>query len=80
MTSSPPAPPAPLEALSAPEWIELLFDADSFDERFAGVRSPDPLGKELLKIGIIHHQKSGTFLQNQIIISGPNHGSGNLLP
>ena len=40
MTSSPPAPP---EALSAPEWIELLFDADSFDERFAGVRTPDPL-------------------------------------
>jgi acetyl-CoA carboxylase carboxyl transferase subunit beta len=31
------------EALSARQWIELLFDADSFDERFSGIGSPDPL-------------------------------------
>jgi acetyl-CoA carboxylase carboxyl transferase subunit beta len=31
------------EPISASQWIALLFDADSFDERFAGVTSPDPL-------------------------------------
>ena len=31
------------EPLSAREWVSLLFDADSFDEHFAGTGSPDPL-------------------------------------
>ncbi|MDP6606489.1 MAG: carboxyl transferase domain-containing protein [Dehalococcoidia bacterium] len=31
------------EPISAAQWIDLLFDRDSFDERFSGVRSPDPL-------------------------------------
>jgi len=29
--------------LSAREWIELLFDAGSFDEQFADIPTPDPL-------------------------------------
>ena len=37
------ARPEPPASLSAQEWIALLFDANSFDERFAGVRTPDPL-------------------------------------
>ncbi len=36
-------PAATPQPLSAPEWIELLFDEGSFDERFAAVRTPDPL-------------------------------------
>jgi acetyl-CoA carboxylase carboxyl transferase alpha subunit/acetyl-CoA carboxylase carboxyl transferase beta subunit len=35
--------PAPPESISAQEWIQALFDEGSFDERFAGVRTPDPL-------------------------------------
>ncbi len=31
------------EALSARQWIDLLFDRASFDEQFAGIESPDPL-------------------------------------
>ncbi|MBM3139554.1 MAG: acetyl-CoA carboxylase carboxyl transferase subunit beta, partial [Chloroflexi bacterium] len=31
------------EPLSAREWISLLFDAGSFDERFGGEETPDPL-------------------------------------
>jgi acetyl-CoA carboxylase carboxyl transferase alpha subunit/acetyl-CoA carboxylase carboxyl transferase beta subunit len=31
------------QPLSAREWIELLFDANSFDEQFAGAETPDPL-------------------------------------
>ncbi|MDA1004598.1 MAG: acetyl-CoA carboxylase carboxyl transferase subunit beta, partial [Chloroflexi bacterium] len=31
------------EPISAREWVSLLFDADSFDEHFAGTGSPDPL-------------------------------------
>ncbi len=31
------------EPISASQWIDLLFDRGSFDERFSGVRSPDPL-------------------------------------
>jgi acetyl-CoA carboxylase carboxyl transferase alpha subunit/acetyl-CoA carboxylase carboxyl transferase beta subunit len=31
------------EPLSAREWIELLFDTDSFDEQFHGIETPDPL-------------------------------------
>ncbi len=31
------------ETISARQWVELLFDADSFDEQFEGVDSPDPL-------------------------------------
>jgi acetyl-CoA carboxylase carboxyl transferase subunit beta len=30
-------------AISADQWIELLFDQDSFDEHFAGLVTPDPL-------------------------------------
>ncbi len=30
-------------ALSAREWIDLLFDAGSFDEQFTGIPTPDPL-------------------------------------
>lgn len=30
-------------AISASQWIELLFDQDSFDEHFAGLTTPDPL-------------------------------------
>ena len=30
-------------AISAAQWIELLFDHDSFDEHFAGLSTPDPL-------------------------------------
>ena len=30
-------------AISANQWIELLFDHDSFDEQFAGLSTPDPL-------------------------------------
>ena len=37
------AAPEPPEPISASEWIDLLFDQDSFDEHFAGVRTPDPL-------------------------------------
>ncbi len=37
------APVERLEALSAQQWIALLFDQKSFDERFASVRTPDPL-------------------------------------
>ena len=37
-TSTDPAP-----ALSAREWIDLLFDDGSFDEAFTGVPTPDPL-------------------------------------
>ncbi|MDA0301920.1 MAG: acetyl-CoA carboxylase carboxyl transferase subunit beta, partial [Chloroflexi bacterium] len=33
----------PPPALSAREWIELLFDEGSFDEAFTGVPTPDPL-------------------------------------
>lgn len=40
--TTPERPPQP-DSLSAQDWIELLFDAASFDERFAGVRTPDPL-------------------------------------
>ena len=29
--------------LSAREWIELLFDAQSFDEQYTGIPTPDPL-------------------------------------
>ena len=32
-----------VEPISAAQWIDLLFDTDSFDERFSGVRTPDPL-------------------------------------
>ncbi|MEX2445703.1 MAG: carboxyl transferase domain-containing protein [Dehalococcoidia bacterium] len=32
-----------LQSLSAREWIGLLFDADTFDEEFTGVPTPDPL-------------------------------------
>jgi acetyl-CoA carboxylase carboxyl transferase subunit beta len=32
-----------VEPISAAQWINLLFDTDSFDERFSGVRTPDPL-------------------------------------
>ncbi len=35
--------PAPPKSISAREWIDLLFDEGSFDERFAAVRTPDPL-------------------------------------
>ena len=31
------------DPISGPDWIRLLFDEKSFDEHFAGVRSPDPL-------------------------------------
>ena len=31
------------EALSARQWIDLLLDSASFDERFAAIESPDPL-------------------------------------
>ncbi len=34
--------PSP-SSLSAREWIELLFDQDSFDEAFTGIPTPDPL-------------------------------------
>ncbi len=49
---TPPAPGAPPAArddhadsgpLSAREWVELLFDAGSFDEQFSGIPTPDPL-------------------------------------
>ena len=30
-------------AIPASQWIELLFDRDSFDEEFAGLTTPDPL-------------------------------------
>ena len=30
-------------AIPASQWIELLFDSDSFDEEFAGLITPDPL-------------------------------------
>ena len=30
-------------AISASQWIELLFDHDSFDEKFAALTTPDPL-------------------------------------
>lgn len=30
-------------AISASQWIDLLFDRDSFDEQFAGLSTPDPL-------------------------------------
>ncbi|MDA0270378.1 MAG: acetyl-CoA carboxylase carboxyl transferase subunit beta [Chloroflexi bacterium] len=30
-------------SLSAREWIDLLFDAGSFDEQFTGIPTPDPL-------------------------------------
>ena len=36
-------PIEPLPALSAREWIALLFDDGSFDEAFTGVATPDPL-------------------------------------
>ena len=36
-----PVPPAP--ALSAREWIDLVFDEASFDAAFTGVPTPDPL-------------------------------------
>jgi len=32
-----------LMAIAATQWIELLFDQDSFDEHFAGLTTPDPL-------------------------------------
>jgi acetyl-CoA carboxylase carboxyl transferase subunit beta len=35
--------PEPPKSISAREWIDLLFDEGSFDERFAAVRTPDPL-------------------------------------
>ncbi|MFN8639596.1 MAG: carboxyl transferase domain-containing protein [Dehalococcoidia bacterium] len=41
--TEPPARPEPPKSISALEWIELLFDEGSFDERFAAVRTPDPL-------------------------------------
>ena len=40
MTNAPAEPPP---ALSAREWIDLLFDEASFDEAFTGVPTPDPL-------------------------------------
>lgn len=43
MTHSPGASNGPPPALSAREWIELLFDEGSFDEAFTGVPTPDPL-------------------------------------
>ncbi|MSP22194.1 MAG: acetyl-CoA carboxylase carboxyl transferase subunit beta [Dehalococcoidia bacterium] len=43
ITSARPPRPEPPKSISAPEWIELLFDEGSFDERFAAVRTPDPL-------------------------------------
>lgn len=42
MTTEPVARPS-APALSAHEWIELLFDAGSFDEQFTGIPTPDPL-------------------------------------
>ncbi len=29
--------------LSAREWVDLLFDADSFDQQYSGIPTPDPL-------------------------------------
>ncbi|MDP2328161.1 MAG: carboxyl transferase domain-containing protein, partial [Dehalococcoidia bacterium] len=42
MTTEPATRPS-APALSAREWIELLFDAGSFDEQFTGIPTPDPL-------------------------------------
>ncbi|MDO9443748.1 MAG: hypothetical protein Q7K37_00380, partial [Dehalococcoidia bacterium] len=42
MTTEPVTRPS-APALSAREWIELLFDAGSFDEQFTGIPTPDPL-------------------------------------
>ncbi|MEX2032649.1 MAG: carboxyl transferase domain-containing protein, partial [Dehalococcoidia bacterium] len=40
-----PPPGDPVEAgpLSAGDWVNLLFDEDSFDEEFSGIPTPDPL-------------------------------------
>ncbi|MEZ4502604.1 MAG: carboxyl transferase domain-containing protein [Dehalococcoidia bacterium] len=37
------APAARPDSISAQGWIDVLFDRGSFDEHFAGVRTPDPL-------------------------------------
>ncbi len=45
-SSGPPsgvAAPEPPTPAAAHEWIELLFDANTFQEKFASVPSPDPL-------------------------------------
>ncbi|MEX1023315.1 MAG: carboxyl transferase domain-containing protein, partial [Dehalococcoidia bacterium] len=45
MTNQPAATPETADAgpLSASEWVDLLFDAGSFDEEFSGIPTPDPL-------------------------------------
>jgi acyl-CoA carboxylase subunit beta len=37
------ATPADAGPLAARDWVNLLFDADSFDEEFSGIPTPDPL-------------------------------------
>ena len=43
VATAPPPPTPTNEPLAARAWVELLLDADSFDEHFEGTGSPDPL-------------------------------------